>query len=92
MTVDDLRLLLKNKPGDMKVLLGYLDSEDGNQFFELKNVSQANRTDIEYVYGDYYSESSSPQRKHTKTEEKVLILYDKNRIHFEVFEPCIVKS
>lgn len=91
MTVDDLRLLLKNKPGDMKVLLGFLDSEDGNQFFELKNMSQANLSHIGYDYGDYYSESSSPRRKHTKTEEKVLILYDKNHI-LECFEPFIVIS
>jgi hypothetical protein len=90
MTVDDLRLLLKNKPGDMKVLFGYLDSDyEDNQFLEIKNVSEANLTQVGYDEDGVYSELSFPEGV---PKENVLVLYNKCNIYFRSLEPCIVKS
>lgn len=70
----------------MEVVLGTNnDYYDVNKFFKLENINKVklflNKTK------NYYNESSSQPNK---TQENVLLLYDKCKIYFSNLEFCIV--
>lgn len=86
MNVKELKELIKDAPDDMEVVLGVAnDYYVVNKFFKLENINEVKL--FSNKYNDYSESSSQPN----KTQENVLLLYDKCKIYFSNLEFCIVK-